>query len=390
MAFYRLKHSFTAGELSPLMNDRVDFERYNNGCKVLRNMFCATQGPAIRRPGFKFIYDLTAAGLGFQTTNPKVRMIPFVFNELQAYVMIFYMHTDGKARMVLGTTTQSGEDGLVEGSGVEREYTLEAVAPWTASGTVDITLPAGLTFVSATAYHIAVNDTKTTLVWDAGTPGANEFKLTYVTGTGVATVTCGSDPATGGYVYLTMEFTAAAIATDELVTLTLPTGFDIDKFDWAQSADEMYLAQSGLRPHIIKRHDHDTWSIARLTVANEPADWSDSNGWPERVSFHQQRLVFAANIIRRQTVWLSKSGDFNDFGKHTTLLDSDGVSFTLDSGTQNRIQWVASGKSLHIGTLGNEWTVTGNDKSALTPTNILAQRQTNNGSEPNKPLRVGA
>lgn len=305
MPFYRLKHSFTAGELSPLMNDRIDFERYRNGCKVLKNMFCATQGPAIRRSGFKFVYDLNLIGL--DTSNPQVRMIPFIFNETQAYTMIFYMHTDGFIRMVLGYTTSDGNDGLVLGSGE----------------------------------------------------------------------VCDFDPG------------APIIETDEIVTLIMPAGWDIENFDWAQSADEMYIAQSGDNPHIIQRHDHTCWELVSVTFTDQPADWSDENGWPEKVTFHQQRLVFAANLLRRQTVWMSKAGDFSDFGISATLVASDAVTFTLDSGTQNRIQWITSGKSLHVGTMGNEWTVTGNDQSALTPENILAQRQTNNGSEPNKPLLVG-
>ena len=86
---------------------------------------------------------------------------------------------------------------------------------------------------------------------------------------------------------------------------------------------------------------------------------------------------------------MSKAGDFSDFGVNSPIVDSDAVTFTLDSGTQNKIQWVTSSKSLHVGTLGNEWTVDGNDQSSLTPTNILARRQTNSGSEPNKPLMVG-
>ena len=111
MGFYRLKHSFTAGELTPLMDVRVDFERYKNGCRSLQNMVCATQGPAVRRPGFKFVFDLMTIGL--DPANPIVRMIPFVFNELQAYVMVFYMHTDGDPRVVFATTAADGEDGLV-------------------------------------------------------------------------------------------------------------------------------------------------------------------------------------------------------------------------------------------------------------------------------------
>jgi hypothetical protein len=86
---------------------------------------------------------------------------------------------------------------------------------------------------------------------------------------------------------------------------------------------------------------------------------------------------------------MTEAGDFSSFAVSSPLVASDAVTFTLDSGTQNKIQWVASGKSLHIGTLGNEWTVTGNSQAALTPENILAQRQTNSGSETNKPLLVG-
>jgi len=157
----------------------------------------------------------------------------------------------------------------------------------------------------------------------------------------------------------------------------------------------MYIAQPDLNPHIIRRRsdaDEPTevcWELVSVSFTSQPDEWSDENGWPEKVTFHQQRLVFAANTLRRQTVWMSKAGDFSDFGVSSPLVDSDAVTFTLASGTQNKIQWVSTGKSLHVGTLGDEWTVDGNDQSALTPTNILARRQTNQGSEPNKPLRIG-
>ena len=306
MPFFRLKHSFTAGELSPLMQDRIDFDRYRNGCKILENMFCATQGPAIRRPGFKFVYDLNT--IGFDPVAAKIRMIPFIFNELQSYVMIFYQHTDGSKKLVFATTNQSGEDGLVLGSGTTCDD-IDPVPP--------------------------------------------------------------------------------IIEVDEVVALTLPAEWDIEHFDWAQSGDEMYIAQPDLQPHIIKRWDNACWELVAVSFTDQPTDWSDQNGWPERVTFHQQRLVFASNLLRPQTVWLSKAGDFNDFGVSSPLEDADAVTFTLASGTQNKIKWIDSGKSLYIGTLGDEWTVEGNDRSSLTPTNILARKQTNNGSEDNKPLKVG-
>ena len=86
---------------------------------------------------------------------------------------------------------------------------------------------------------------------------------------------------------------------------------------------------------------------------------------------------------------MSKAGDFSDFGQESTIVDSDAITFTLDSGTQNKIVWMVSSKALNLGTIGNEWTVVGAVRTALTPTNILAQRQTNHGSEPLTPLLVG-
>jgi len=388
MPFYRLKHSFTAGELSPLMNDRVDFERYRNGCKVLRNMFCATQGPAIRRPGTKFVYDLNT--LSIDTDDPQVRLIPFIFNETQAYALVFYKHIDGDIRLVFGATTSADVDGLVVGSGVACEYDFEVRQEYTGPDTYNFTLPAGLTYVDATGYHTAADDTETTLTEVASGPGADQFDVTYTAGTGATAIEVGTgSPATGGTVTFVLNFTAAIIGISEVVTLVLPSGWDIDNFDWAQSGDEMYIAQADLPPHIIKRHGHQCWSLHQVSFANQPSDWSDTYGWPRKVTFHQQRLALAGNALRRQTVWMSQAGDFLNFGVSATLADSDAVTFTLDSGTQNRIQWITTGKSLHVGTLGNEWTVTGNDQSALTPTNILAQRQTNNGSEQNTPLLVG-
>jgi len=268
------------------MWDRVDFKRRDNGCKTLLNMTCATQGAVVRRPGFQFIFDMDLRGID---TNGSIRMIPFIFNENQAYTMIFFTHTNGSKRVIFGT----GDGIVVSGAG--------------------------------------------------NTP----------------------------------------------VTLVLPSTWDIDNFDYAQSADEMYFAQSGLKPHTIKRLSHTSWQVVSLTMANQPSDWSNANGWPETVIFHQQRLVFGANKIRRQTVWMSKAGSFLDFGKSSPGVDSDAVTFTLDSGTQNKIVWMSSTKSLHIGTIGNEWTVVGGNRRAITPTNVLAERQTNRGSHKIKPLVIG-
>jgi len=171
----------------------------------------------------------------------------------------------------------------------------------------------------------------------------------------------------------------------DIVFLEL-TDFDLEEIDYAQSGDELYIAQTGLAPHIITRHDHDCWELSQITFTDQPGDWDADKGWPETVTFFQQRLVYGCNILKTHTVWCSKASDFHVFTTGTD--DDDGFSFTLDSGTQNKIQWMSARKTLNIGTLGNEWIVTGATTQAITPTNLLAERQTNNGSERLKPLTV--
>ena len=341
-------------------------------------MVCTTQGPVTRRPGFRFIYDLTSIGLDI--ADPQVREIPFVFNELQAYAMIFFMHTDGSPRLVFGT-----ELGLL-----------------VYSATTIIDCPSvpieEIAFTGAATYPIAKDigadsDIRVEHKSDAGTITAMVNPTDY-------TVTINADP-TADELVVTTAFTSdgflrifsrVSVTEGDIVSLTLPAIWEIEEFDWAQSADEMYIAQSADNPHIIRRYGDECWELVSVVFTEEPVEWEGGTvgaGWPERVTFHQQRLVFAATKLNRQTVWMTQAGDFSSFAVGGTILPSDSVVFTLDSGTQNKIIWLLSSKSLNIGTIGNEWTVTGADRNALTPSNILAQRQTSHGGEDNKPLLVG-
>lgn len=75
-------NSFNAGELSPLMSARSDFTKYNNGCRLLRNMFVLSQGPVSRRPGTKYIADA-------EDPNVVARLIPFEYSRTDSYAMEF-------------------------------------------------------------------------------------------------------------------------------------------------------------------------------------------------------------------------------------------------------------------------------------------------------------
>lgn len=71
--------TFNAGELSPRLYGRVDFQRYASGCRALRNMLVLPEGPVTRRPGLRFI--------AATKTNGVARLIPFEFSTVQAYMI---------------------------------------------------------------------------------------------------------------------------------------------------------------------------------------------------------------------------------------------------------------------------------------------------------------
>lgn len=376
---FRLKQNFTSGVLSPLMWDRTDFERHKNGCQVLENMIVRTQGPTSRRSGFKFIYSLTA--LQIDPLDPQVRFVDFIFNERQSYVVVMFKHISGVTRAVFMTG-----DGLVVGTGQTYDKVIESqfTMPESGGSAGDYTssYPDTYTVNSLTVLYVDTSGIETELV--------ENTDYTYTTVDGTLTLTVTKDDMDGGSVECALACTTPSVTVGDIVFIDMPTDFQLRDFDYAQSADYLYMAQSAIQVHALVRTANDSWAVMAITMTNQPKDWSADLGWPETITFFQQRLAFGGNTLRRQTIWLSRAGDYHNFGREgATLVDSDAVTFTLDSGTQNKIQWLQAVKQLHVGTLGNEWTVSGGSLQSVTPTNVLSLRQTNNGSERIKPLMVG-
>ena len=100
--------NFTAGEWSVKMFGRVDLARYGQACSELVNMTIMPHGAVTRRMGTEHIACAQSA---------NIRLIPFVFNEEQAYVLEF---TPGKIRFF-----RSG--GYLAGKDIVSPYTAENI-----------------------------------------------------------------------------------------------------------------------------------------------------------------------------------------------------------------------------------------------------------------------
>lgn len=89
--------SFSAGELSPMVDARSDTDKYRSGCRTLENMIPRIYGAAERRPGTKYI----------DTCNGMARVLPFIYSNTIAYIVLLedlaaYFYYDG-GRVLDGT-----------------------------------------------------------------------------------------------------------------------------------------------------------------------------------------------------------------------------------------------------------------------------------------------
>ena len=131
----------------------------------------------------------------------------------------------------------------------------------------------------------------------------------------------------------------------------------------------------------------------KLGSTEATSEWSEGafsvrRGFPRAVSYFEERMMFGGTAYRPQTVWGSKTGDWDNY-----LLgnkDDDGLDFTLSSDTVNEIQWMCQHDALVIGTADSEWTLSASSSdSALTPTNFKVRRQSVYGTSGVPALMAG-
>lgn len=117
--------------------------------------------------------------------------------------------------------------------------------------------------------------------------------------------------------------------------------------------------------------------------------WSDVDGWPSQVSFYKERLVFG----RGQGVWLSVSGDYENFASKDPLgvVGADrAISITLQSDKVNNLQWFASSDALLCGTAGGEYAIQSiTTNLPFGPDNCTAPLVSAFGGRNATPVRVG-
>ena len=433
--------NFTGGELSPRLDGRTDLTKYSSGCSTLENLVVYPHGSAARRPGSTFVAEVA-------DSDNKTRLIPFEFSTTQTYMLEF---SNLKMRVYKDKGAVLEGDKTITGITQANPAVVTASSHGYSNGDeVLISGVSGMTEVNGKRFLVADKTTNTFELQDKDGVDINSTSFTAYSSGGVANkvfeITTPYTTAqlfdlkfaqSADVMYIThpaheveklsrtahttwtltdVDFTKGPMQDANTTDTTLNPGQSAVGTGIALVASAVtgvnsgsgflstdvgrFVFLSGGYAKITGVTDTTNATIEILTAldsASATADWrlgafSDTTGHPSCVTFFEQRLVFAGTTNQPQTIFFSKSGDYENMDANIggTVADDDAIIYTIASNQVNAIRFMTATRTLIIGTAGGEFTVSGGGTdSAITPTNILIKKQSNHGAANVDAIAVG-
>ena len=424
--------NFTGGEFSPRLDGRNDLSKYTSACKTLENFVIYPHGSAARRSGTQFVAEV-------KDSSAKTRLIPFEFSTTQTYMLEFgnqyiRFYKDNGAILesdvtISGATQADPVVITATGHGYSNDDEIEI------SGVV------GMTELNGKRYRVANKTTNTfeitdidgndidgsgftaytsggtaNRVYEISTPyGTNDlFDIKFAQSADVMYL-CHPDheveklSRTGhtSWTLADVEFTDGPYLDDNITTTTLnPSSHTVGTgVTVVASATTGINGGSGFQSTDVGRLIRFVDGYGKITAVTDTLNFtmeiledmgsstastdfalgsfSDTTGHPTCVTFFEQRLVFAGTTDQPQTIFFSKSGDYENMNENRggTIADDDAIIYTIASNQVNAVRFMTATRTLIIGTAGGEFTVSGGaTDAAITPTNILIKKQSNHGA----------
>jgi hypothetical protein len=233
MAIGRLiQNKFNAGVWSPLLEGRIDLEKYPSALYRLENFILWPHGPAQFRPGFRFIHPTKDNGLA--------RLIPFEFSVTQAYQIEFgdqYLRFF-RNQAIITETAQAvtaitkANPGVVTYSGADNYANGDRLIAADIGGMVE------LNNREVTVANVNV--------------GANTFELSGIDTTNYTTYTSGGTVA-------------------EIYEIASPyLEADLNELKFCQSADVLYIWHPDYAPRKLTRTGHTSWTLTEINWSPGP------------------------------------------------------------------------------------------------------------------------
>jgi hypothetical protein len=402
----RIQSSFNAGVLDPRIGARIDVNAYYSGAETLDNAICIPQGGVARRPGTRYIDEVThqitrvtgqtitapnggTAANANDDDNTTELITTTAIGTTNPYIVVHYDLGSAKTiqfadalgiRLSAGTSSEfriqySTDD--ISWSNFGDALTLD-----TANYQTRETGPATAQYwriarIGATDLGAAVCTLDEFNVWEETTTLSDTRIIPF------------SFSTEQDYLLVVSDYNIAVYKDDALlVNVKIPhTSAQLNTINWTQSADTLIIVHKDVEPTRVVRDTiaEGFWTVSDVPLTNIPQydfgsgaedSWSTTRGWPQSVTFFQGRLVFGGSKSLPQGVWLSVTNDFYNFDVGTGLAD-EAIVATLDTDQVNEIRNVTPGRKLEIFTSGGEFIV---PTTPATPSNFSVVRQTKFGS----------
>jgi len=376
MKFASAQNNFSNGELSPRLEGRNDLKEYFNGVATLENFIPSREGGAFRRPGTLFVKkNMTEGGL-----------YEFVINRQESYLIHIEATTATNLRFTTYKQSFSGGSPLLT-FGTVQNFTLDASQleiDFNKFNFAQINNIMFLTHVSGKLppYVIARVDT-------------NSFSIVtyedYVISQNFNKVLSSVYPKYNADVTKTVASSGGATPT-----LTASSGFFVAgmvgakfKMKDAAASETVFTITGYTSPTIITA----SLEVGTAAAIGATSDWTLESwnkvyGYPQSVSFYQERLAFGGTFFEPNVIWLSVSGnlaiilnrkllqdvsvDNSGMGYYGTIIESDSFQLTMSTSKTNSIQWLQSNRRLQIGTTSAEHVVSTVDGTLSSEKSIQA------------------
>jgi len=410
-------NTFTGGEFSPTMEGRSDVKEYSAAAAKLLNYIPRKQGGVSQRPGTRLITEIQSLG---SPGNGGAALLPFIFSKTEAYVIA--IKNNGVLPGVTPFLQIFRNDGVQ--AVVDIQYNLSVIP-----ATVD---PRGYNFAQSGDLMFVTHSSGTVRPLIIFRISNNSFRVTELET--LINIPDETDQAKIAPVlrvpYRDVNTTATTItpnvaAGNGTFTASAPI-FNADHIGAIFKTTHAGVTGAARITAFTSS------TVVGMTVLNtlggvgatdnwQEQAWSDHRGWPKTVAIFEQRIFWGGNEAQPDKIWASKLGNlfhmmerrfqqditneantsgiryFIETGvpDEQTLYTFEGIrtlptdpfGFTIASQEVNKIVWLSSGRSLHIGTFGAEYIMSSSGES-LNRVNVSIKQQTNNGGSPVKPVRI--